>query len=360
MKKLTALLLALVMMFALCACGQTTTVPADTSASTTTATDTATDTTSAISKEGKRVLIMNQHNSKESLNGQFTQMFVDYVNEHSDTMYVDVYYNGELGGIQETLEGAIMGTINIGGCSFAQLATFYPDMEVWSMPYLVTSAEEAEKIIDLENNTLLAEMIETCNEKAGLTIIGATYSSDARQLTCNFPVYTPADLAGAKIRCITNPVYTMCIKGMGGTPVPIDWTETIAALTTGTVVGQENPYSTLVSYQMWDCQDYIMETSHIFDINAQYCDTDTWNALTEDERQILRDAVAYQNTESNKVLQENIENYKATCVENGMTIITEADGLDLAAFKAGVDALKETEYPQYKEYFDYITEYLAS
>lgn len=310
--------------------------------------------------QGRTVLVMNNHNSLESTNGQFTQYFVDYVNENSDTLYIDVYYNGELGGIQETLEGAIMGTIDIGGCSMAQLASFYQDMEVWSMPYLYTDPMDGAKICDLDQNELLSSMIEECNEAAGLTVFAPIYSIDARQLTCNFAVYSPDDLAGQKIRSITNDVYTMCIEGMGATPVPIDWTETIAALTTGTVVGEENPYSTIVSYQLWDCQDYIMETNHMFDLAVQYINTDKWDNMTEEEQQVLKDGVAAMQEYQNGVIEASLDEYKQTCLDNGMTIITEEDGLDLDAFKSSVDALKEENYPQYSEYFSYIDEYLAN
>ena len=363
MKKLFALALALAMILALGACG---TEPApETTAPETTAPETELPegvpaNVNEAREMGRKILTMNQHNSKESLNGQFTQCFVDYVNENSDTMYIDVYYNGELGGIQETLEGPIMGTIHLGGCSLAQLATFYPDMEVWSMPYLYTDPMDGAKIADLEKNTLLADMIEECNSVAGLTVYSVQYSTDARQLTCSFEVYSPDDLAGQKIRSITNPVYTMCIEGMGATPVPIDWTETIAALTTGTVVGQENPYSTLVSYQMWDCQKYVMETNHLFDITAQYVNTATWEAMTDEERQCLHDAANAMQEFMNETFETNTEQYKQTLVDNGMTIITEADGLDLQAFKDSVDALKEERYPQYSEYFAYIDDYLAN
>lgn len=363
MKKVMALLMAATLTFGLCACGGKTETETETPAqSETPAEEPAAEEPAAEEEPAageKKVLTMNQHNSKESLNGQFTQMQVDYINEHSDTLQVDVYYNGELGGIQETLEGVIMGTIDMGGCSFAQLASFYEPMEIYSMPYLVTSAEDVVKLCDLEKDTMMAEIIAECEKAAGLTIYGVGYSSDARQLTCNFEVKTPDDLKGSKIRSITNDVYTMCIEGMGGTAVPIDWTETISALTTGTVVGQENPYSTLVSYQMWDCQDYVMETSHIYDMNVFYINTDLWNTLTAEEQQVLRDAADYQTVEANKVLAANQEEYKQTLIDNGMTIITEEDGLDVAAFKASVDALKEERYPQYKEYFDWINEYLG-
>ena len=67
-----------------------------------------------------QVLTLAQHNSKESTNGQATQVFVDYVNENSDTIQIQPYYNGELGGIQEAVEGVVMGTIDI-TCTAFQL-----------------------------------------------------------------------------------------------------------------------------------------------------------------------------------------------------------------------------------------------
>ncbi len=364
MKKTLALLLALVMVFALAACGGTTDDPQ--TDETTPASEPA-DVPEGVpanadeAKEmGRKVLILNQHNSRESSNGQFTQAFVDYVNQNSDTLYVDAYYNGELGGIQEALENAIMGTIDIGECMFAQFASFYEPMEVWSMPYLYTDPDDGAKIVDLEKNTLLADMIAECEEVTGVKMLGVIYTNDARQLTCNFPVYTPDDLAGAKIRSMTNPAYTMCIEGMGGTPVPIDWTETISALTTGTVVGEENPYATLVSYQMWDCQDYIMETNHMFDFVVNYMNMSEWESLTAEEQQLLQDACDAEQEFKIEMLTEQLAEYKATCEENGMTIITEEDGLDLDAFKAGVDALKNERYPQYSEYFAWIDDYVAN
>lgn len=345
MKKALALILALCMVFALCAVSASADAPAS---------------AEEAKAQGKKILVQSNHNTKESLNGEFNEVFVNYVNENSDTLYIDAYYNGELGGIQETLEGAIMGTLDLGGCSFAQLATFYPEMEVWSMPYMYTDPYDGAKIVDLEKNELLAKMVNECNDASGVTCFAFTYSIDARQLTANFPVKSPADLSGHKIRCITNPVYTMCITGMGGTPVPIDWTETIAALTTGTVEGQENPYGTLASYQMWDCQKYVMETNHLFDFGVYYCCTDTWNALTAEEQQVLKDGFAALQKYQDEVLSKNIENYKAQLVENGMTIITKEDGLDVDAFKSAVDALKVETYPQYAEYIEYINNYLAN
>ena len=365
MKKFLALLLALVMVFALAACGESETTPstaptADPSSETSDTPEGVPANATEAAAQGRKVLTLNQHNSRESSNGQFTQSFVDYVNQNSDTLYIDAYYNGEHGGIQEALENAIIGTIDIGECMFAQFATFYPDMEVWSMPYLYTDPADGAKIVDLEKNTLLADMITECEEATGVTLLGVIYTTDARQLTCNFPVYTPDDLAGATIRSMTNETYTMCIEGMGGTPVPIDWTETISALTTGTVVGQENPYATLVSYQMWDCQDYVMETNHMFDFVVNYINTSTWESLTEEEQQVLRDGCAHEQQFKVEMLEEQLAEYKQTCIDNGMTIITEEDGLDLDAFKAGVDALKEERYPQYSEYFAWIDDYIAN
>ena len=60
------------------------------------------------------------------------------------------------------------------------------------------------------------------------------------------------------------------------------------------------------------------------------------------------------------VLSEKKDFYKEELQKNGMTIITKEDGLDVDAFKAGVDALKAERYPQYAEYFAFINDYLTN
>lgn len=308
---------------------------------------------------GKRVLTYAQHNSKDSTNGQTTQVFADYINEHSDTMEVDVYYNGELGGIQEAVEGVAMGTIDMTASSFASLSSLYADMEVFSMPYLVKSGEDNLKLMDLENNETLKEIIGGFEQASGLKVFGVQASYEARQLTANFEVHSPDDLKGHKIRSITNDVYTMAVEGLGGTPVPIDWTETPTALSTGTVEGQENPYSTLVSCQMWDVQKYVMETNHIFDSSVSVVSQDLWDELTTDEQQVLVDANAAMQEYSYKTQKENQDAYRQECIDNGMTVVTEAEGLDIDAFKSNTDTLKSARYAKYQAYFDALDAYLG-
>lgn len=306
-----------------------------------------------------KVLTLAQHNSKESTNGQATQVFVDYVNEHSNTIQIEPYYNGELGGIQEAVEGVVMGTIDITHSSFAQLSSLHQDMEIFSIPYLVKNGEDNKKLMDVDNDPVLQEILGAFEEASGLTCIGTSASYEARQLTCNFEVKKPEDLEGHKIRSITNDVYTLAVEGLGGTPVPIDWTETPTALSTGTVEGQENPYSTLVSYQLWDCQKYVMETNHIYDSSVGIINNALWDTLSEEDHQVLKDAQKAMADWSYNTQKDNQEEYKQTCKDNGMTIITVEDGLDIDAFKARTDELKSEKYAKYQDYFDRLDEYLG-
>ena len=121
------------------------------------------------------LLTYAQHNSKESTNGQATQVFADYVNENSDTLQIDVYYNGELGGIQEAVEGVAMGTIDATASSFAQLSSLYTEMELFSIPYLVKNGEDNKKLMDMANNDVLREILYkgtlTCRVERKIAVI---------------------------------------------------------------------------------------------------------------------------------------------------------------------------------------------
>ena len=102
-----------------------------------------------------------------------------------------------------------------------------------------------------------------------------------------------------------------------------------------------------------------METNHIYDSAVGVINTDLWDSLSEDDQQVLRDAQKAMADWTYNSQKENQEEYRQTCIDNGMTIITEEDGLDIDAFKAKTDELKSEKYGKYQEYLDRLDEYLG-
>lgn len=102
-----------------------------------------------------------------------------------------------------------------------------------------------------------------------------------------------------------------------------------------------------------------METNHIYDSAVGVINNSLWDSLSEEDQQVLKDAQKAMADWTYTSQQENQEEYRKTCEENGMTIITEEDGLDIDAFKERTDKLKSEKYSKYQEYFDRLDEYFG-
>ena len=307
----------------------------------------------------KRELVMAHHNSQISLTGQTHDKIMELFNEYCDTAYITVYHNSELGTINQLLESVTVGTIDINGNGFGQSSTLYGPMELFDMPYLVKNREDAMKLMNIKKNDVLAEIIGEFEDVANVHVVAVTGTPEARNLTCNFAVYSPADLEGVKIRSITNDVFTLAVAGLGAIPVPIDWSECPTSLSTGVIEGQENPYSVLSDYQLYDVQKYVMETGHIYGGGLYMVNQDTWDSMTTDEKSALEKAINEASEWEYDYRVGKQEEYKQNCIDNGMEVITAAEGLDVDAFKANTQRLLEEKYPQYKDYFKRINEYLG-
>lgn len=135
------------------------------------------------------------------------------------------------------------------------------------------------------------EIIGDYTKKTGVKIVG--YSVNGfRELSCNFPLESMADLAKMKIRVPTNEIYVNMFKAMGTTPVMMPMGEIYNALETKVVDGQDNPYSTVRSAGWWEVQKYMLETRHMFVANPWLVNKKFFDGLPENLQKVFTDNVA--------------------------------------------------------------------
>ena len=308
---------------------------------------------------GKRELVLAHHNAQATMYGRGLDLLAKTFNDSCDTAYITVFHNSELGTINQLLEAVSAGTIDLNSNGFGQASTLHRPLEVFSMPYLVKSIDDWRKLIDIKNNTVLQEVVSGFEKAANVHVVNFLVQPLARHLTCNFPVYSPSDLSGIKVRCIPSDIYTIAITGLGGVPVPIDWAETPTALATGVIEGQENPYSVISDNKFWDVQKYIMETAHLCEAGMIIANQKTWDSLNARERSLLEEAVAVQAAWEWQYNIDQLNQYKQNCINGGMQIITASNGLQVDAFKNNTERLLLQRYPQYSDYIRRINQFLG-
>ena len=119
------------------------------------------------------------------------------------------------------------------------------------------------------------------------------------------------------------------VKGFGAIPTPVEVAELPTALMTGVVVGQENPLTMIAANNLNEVQSHISMTGHMRAVLAVFINEEVWQGLTEEQRTAITKVLDDEAKKSLQMAQEGEAKLVEELKGRGMTIITEADGLDL-------------------------------
>jgi tripartite ATP-independent transporter DctP family solute receptor len=134
------------------------------------------------------------------------------------------------------------------------------------------------------------------------------------------PIEKLEDIQGLKIRTILNPLYIDMLNALGANAVPMPFPELYTALETGTVDGQENPYSTVEASKFDEVQKYFSNTRHIYNSQLLLVSKKFWDQLSDEEKKIFEDAAVETRDYQRKVAREMDEKSRQNLVKNGMQI----------------------------------------
>ena len=151
--------------------------------------------------------------------------------------------------------------------------------------------------------------------------------SDAgfRQLTTNKRVDSIDDIAGQKIRVMTNNYHIAYWEALGAAAVPMQFTEVFMGLQQNTIDGEENPYMNIVGNNFQEVQDYIVETNHLGHIITFFMNSELYNSLPDNTKALVDEGAARAVAYANEAADESIAADKQTCIDAGCEIITLSD-----------------------------------
>ena len=224
---------------------------------------------------------------------------------------VQVFPSSQLGSQKDMTEGLIYGTIDMVLTGTADLGQFQPKMSLFDLPFLFKDRAHAYKALDTVGMELGQEL-----EPRGLKLLGYM-ENGIRHLTNNVrPVKAPADMAGLKIRVMSNKIYIETIKSLGGSPTPMAFGELYSAMQQGTVDGQENPSAHIYTKRFFEVQKYASLTAHAYAPEPVLISMITWGRLSDAEKAIIdeaaKEAIAWQRDLSTKEDNEYWDKIKAT------------------------------------------------
>ena len=82
-------------------------------------------------------------------------------------------------------------------------------------------------------------------------------------MSTNKEVTSFEDFSGQKIRTMENSYHLEFWSALGANPTPMNFSEVYIGLQQNTIDAQENPYEVIVSNNLYEQQDYVVETNHL-------------------------------------------------------------------------------------------------
>jgi len=194
--------------------------------------------------------------------------------------------SSQLGSDKEMMQKVKLGTLEMAVPS-TFMSTVHDEFGVFEMPYIIKDRKHMSKVEKEVVNPILSKNLE---EKTGYKVL-AVWENGFRQITNNKkPINVPDDLKGIKLRVPEGKWRVKMFQAYGANPTPMAFGDVFVALKTGTIDGQENPYTQITSAKFHEVQKFLSVTNHVYTPAFVIVHKETWNKLPEDVRKILEQA----------------------------------------------------------------------
>ncbi|MEJ2804614.1 TRAP transporter substrate-binding protein [Comamonadaceae bacterium PP-2] len=213
--------------------------------------------------------------------GAGAQAWADSVEKSTAGRYKFKHFPASaLGGERESIEGLQLGTVQALIVSTGTLSNFVPEVGVVDVPFLFRDIGHARRVMD---GPVGQDLIKKFQPRG---IVALAWGEQGfRHLTnAKHAVAAPDDFKGLKIRTMENPVHITAFKTLGAAPTPMAWPEVTGALQQGTIDGQENPLSVIVSAKLSDVQKYLTLSSHVYAPTLLIVSPRFWNKLSDADK----------------------------------------------------------------------------
>lgn len=267
------------------------------------------------------------------------KLFKEGVEKDSNgSIIIDIKDGGVMGSEKATIDQLRMGAIEmalVGGASHQDIE---PKTSIEELPYAFKDSEQANAAMDGEVGETLKELL----EEKGITVL-AWWENGFRQMTNNDkPIYKPADMKGLKIRSAEVQMRLDMFKLLEVNAIPIAFTELFTALQQGTVDGQENPESIIYTSKLYEVQNFMSLTGHIWGSYAFDVSKIVWEDLTDEQKQIISSNAIKARDAERQMIQDKTFEYRELLKEKGMQINEVND----------INEFREIVAPIYDEYSD--------
>lgn len=279
-----------------------------------------------------------------------SQYFADILNQRTEgRINVNIFPNSQLGDDVQMMEMLQTGTLDMTYPSSSPATGYVEELAVFDLPFLLPTREAA---IEAMRSDAAQDMLDAFD---GTGLKALAFSENGfRQLSNSVrEVTSPEDVAGMdvrglSIRTMENPVHLAIWEALGANPTPMAFGELFSAMEQGVVDGQENPWSTILTSNFYEVQDYGSETRHVYTPFIKMISERTWDELAPEYQELVQEA-ALQAADYEIQLSSEYDDWAREQLEERGMQITRLDEQQIAAFQEAVQPVYDEWAPRIGE-----------
>lgn len=247
---------------------------------------------------------------------------------------IEIFPAAQLGQELEAFQLVDQGVIDMSVTSLGLMDQYFPPMAVTSLPFLITSWEQAEEAFSGEFG---AELAEGLADETNARLLAYLYLGFRDMLFREDPVTDVTNMAGLRMRSPESFVWIRMFELLGSEPTPVTWGEVYTAMQTGVAAGLESPAMAALDMRFNEVVTALVQTHHMFGSMAFTINDGAWEGLTADQQQLLTqaaiDAAYYANFE---ISQPGEEEAYGRLTEAGVQVL---EPEEIAAWSAAMEPL---------------------
>lgn len=252
----------------------------------------------------------------------------------------------EVGGERDHLEGASYGEYSIALGGSMPMTLYAPKFAAADLPFVYDSSEQARQVYEGETGEALNQSLIA---NGNMRLVGLS-ARNPRNLTSKQPVHTPEDVSEVRLRIPEIAPWVTIWEEIGALPSPIAWPEVYTSLQTGVIDMQENPVDLIQSGKLYEVQDYINRTEHVYSFFHWLMNEDFYQGLSEENREIVLNAIDEATTWGDEAVKKGQQEVYAQLEAEGMEVIeTDVDTFRTAA-RPAIEEVAQTYDPAVRDY----------
>lgn len=199
---------------------------------------------------------------------------------------VEVYGAGQLVPENDMLSSLQTGIVDLCAHTSGFVQTLYPSFMAVDLPFLFSSVEKAEKMLDGPVGTRLL------SDLPAKGVYGLSYGWWGWRVVdaVNRPVPEPKDMRGLKIRVQPGAIFTAMFTTLKAIPVAIAITEVYLALSDGTIAAVEVPIISVLANKFEEVVKVVTHTNHDYNVGVMMASKRKFDTLDTKYQEAIRQA----------------------------------------------------------------------